>query len=77
MLLKSSVLRASQLASRQVRSNIFRNTLQQHFSSTGPTTKLIGPMDNAFNRERLAVKQHAAESTGELMALTLNALIEC
>lgn len=63
MLPRPSILRASQLVSRQVRSPVFRNTLQQRFASNEPT-KLVGPMDNAFNRERLAVKQHAAASAG-------------
>lgn len=63
MLPRPSVLRAAQLASRQIRSPVLRNTVQRRFASHEPT-KLVGPMDNAFNRERLAVKQHAKQSTG-------------
>ncbi|KAL2054103.1 hypothetical protein ABVK25_005642 [Lepraria finkii] len=62
MLPRPSVLRAAQLASRQIRSPVLRNTVQRRFASHEPT-KLVGPMDNAFNRERLAVKQHAKQST--------------
>ena len=40
-----------------------RSSLQQRFASNEPN-KLVGPMDNAFNRERLAVKQHAKQSAG-------------
>ncbi|KAL9127075.1 MAG: hypothetical protein Q9217_003977 [Psora testacea] len=40
---------------------ILRQITHRRFASTEPS-KLVGPMDNAFNRERLAVKQHAAQS---------------
>lgn len=65
MLPQPSILRASHLARQQFRATVFRNVLQRRFASTEPP-KLVGPMDNAFNRERLAVKQHAAQSAGEL-----------
>lgn len=48
-----------------------RSSLQQRFASTHPTTpgqagsKLVGAQDNAFNRERAAVKAHAAATSGE------------
>lgn len=61
MLPRPSMLRALKPAGRQGQSNILRSTLQRRFASTDPP-KLVGPMDNAFNRERLAVKHHAAES---------------
>ena len=41
-----------------------RNTLQRRLASSGAQPPLTGAADNAFNRERLAVKQHAAESSG-------------
>lgn len=59
-----SMLRALELAGRQGQIPILRTTFQRRFASTGPS-KLVGPMDNAFNRERLAVKHHAAQSAGE------------
>ena len=63
-MLSRQILRAPQRASQQTRSPILRQTLQRRFASNEPT-KLTGPMDNAFNRERMAVKQHAAESAGK------------
>ena len=42
----------------------FRSPLQRRFASSGEPP-LTGAADNAFNRERRAVKQHAAESSGE------------
>ena len=59
-----SLLRFAQLASRQPRTSPFRSTLQRRFNHPVPT-KLEGPMDNAFNRNRLAVKEHAKESAGK------------
>ena len=41
-----------------------RNTLQRRLASSGGQPQLTGAADNAFNRERLAVKHHAAESSG-------------
>lgn len=58
------MLRALELAGRQGQFPILRSTFQRRFASTEPP-KLVGPMDNAFNRERLAVKHHAAQSAGE------------
>lgn len=59
-----SLLRASQRASHQLRTPAVRSNLQRRFASTEPV-KLTGPQDNAFNRERQAVKQHAAATSGE------------
>ena len=63
MLPRPSVLRTAQFATKQPRSSFFRNTIQRRFASH-ESPKLVGPMDNAFNRERLAVKEHAKQSTG-------------
>jgi cytochrome c oxidase subunit 6a len=54
----------------QLRAPSLRTTLQRRFASTTeklpPTgAKLVGPADNAFNRERAAVKAHAAATSGE------------
>lgn len=54
---------ASRLTSQNAHSPILRTTLQRRFASK-EAPKLVGPMDNAFNRERLAVKAHAAQSAG-------------
>lgn len=40
-----------------------RNSVPRRFAS-GEMPKLTGAADNAFNRERMAVKQHAAASSG-------------
>ncbi|KAJ9620343.1 hypothetical protein H2204_012312 [Knufia peltigerae] len=46
-----------------------RSSLQQRFASTHPSppgqagSKLVGAQDNAFNRERAAVKAHAAATS--------------
>ncbi len=63
------------LAQQQLRSSSFRpalrSTLQRRFASTAPSppgqgsSKLVGTADNAFNRERAAVKAHAAATSGE------------
>ena len=52
--------------SRCTDSTIIRNTLQRRLASSQGQPPLTGAADNAFNRERLAVKQHAAESSGKL-----------
>jgi cytochrome c oxidase subunit 6a len=54
---------------RTLRSSHIRSTLQRRFESTAsklpePGQKLVGPQDNAFNRERAAVKAHAAATSG-------------
>lgn len=48
------------------RTPVLRQTIQRRFAHEGP--KFEGAADNAFNRERAAVKAHAAGSTGEFYA---------
>ena len=62
---RPSLLRAAQLTSRQTRTSPFRNTIQRRFDSHHPPAKLEGAMDNAFNRNRAAGKEHAKGSTGK------------
>jgi len=62
-MLSRQILRASQRVSQQAKFPILRQGIQRRFASHEPA-KLTGPMDNAFNRERMAVKQHAAASSG-------------
>ena len=57
------------LATRAFRNQ--RATIQRRFESTAvadklprPGDKLVGAADNAFNRERAAVKAHAAATSG-------------
>ena len=61
---RPSLLRFAQLASRQTRPSPLRSTIQRRFNHSTPP-KLEGPMDNAFNRNRIAVKEHAKDSTGK------------
>ncbi|RMD44184.1 hypothetical protein DV735_g1005, partial [Chaetothyriales sp. CBS 134920] len=75
-------LRTAQQQLRQVRSPVFRR-----FQTTTPTTsapnpllprpgdKLVGPADNAFNRERAAVKAHAAATSGLWRRLSIYVVI--
>lgn len=42
--------------------NTFRAAFRRHYSAV--KTEFQGAQDNAFNRERAAVKQHAAETSG-------------
>jgi cytochrome c oxidase subunit 6a len=54
--------RLGQRLGRQFRSPAFRSTFQRRFASE--KTELRGVADNAFNRERAAVKAHAAATSG-------------
>ena len=65
MLSQRFLQRSAQYAARQSRAPAFRKRLQQRFASSGEQPQLTGAADNAFNRERLAVKKHAAESSGQ------------
>jgi hypothetical protein len=57
----------------QIRSPVIRSALQRRFAST--EGKLTGPADNAFNRERQAVKNHAAATSGELSISRLKCVL--
>ncbi|KAL8826783.1 MAG: hypothetical protein Q9191_003582 [Dirinaria sp. TL-2023a] len=63
MLSQRLLQRSAQYAVRQSRPPAFRGLLQQRFASSGGQPPLTGAADNAFNRERAAVKKHAAESS--------------
>jgi hypothetical protein len=60
---------------RQLRSPAFRSTVQRRLESSAATPKpkqeLTGIQDNAFNRERAAVKSHAAATSGTICPLQL------
>ena len=53
-----------------------RNTVQRRFASTEGLPKLEGAMNNAFNRERQAVKAHAAKSAGECFSKVSSLSVE-
>ena len=65
--------RAGLRLAQQIRSPALRSTLQRRLESTAspsnklpmPGMKLEGAMDNAFNRERAAVKAHAQATSGK------------
>jgi hypothetical protein len=60
--LEMNTQRLGQRLGRQFRSPAFRSTFQRRFASE--KTELRGVADNAFNRERAAVKAHAAATSG-------------
>ncbi|KAL8845348.1 MAG: hypothetical protein Q9176_000519 [Flavoplaca citrina] len=62
--------RASALMTRHALQPSLRNTAQRRLAS-GEMPKLTGAADNAFNRERMAVKQHAASSSDLWRKLSL------
>ncbi|THV72506.1 hypothetical protein D6D27_09582 [Aureobasidium pullulans] len=57
-----NVLRASQRFAAQLRSPAIRTPFQRRFAST-ESSAFHGAEDNAFNRERKAVKDHAAATS--------------
>ncbi|KAK2800854.1 hypothetical protein FQN50_007995 [Emmonsiellopsis sp. PD_5] len=63
-----SALRLAQRAGRPLRSSPIRSTVQRRFAST-EEQKLPTFPDNAFNRERAAVKAHAAATSGEYIGV--------
>lgn len=63
MLPQRSMMRFSQRFASQIRSPAVRTPLQRRFASS-ETTVFKGAEDNAFNRERAAVKEHAVGTTG-------------
>lgn len=56
--------RFSQRAGQQMRSAPVRSTIQRRANSTEANPSWI--VDNEFNRERAAVKHHAASTSGQL-----------
>lgn len=53
-------------AAAQLRSPVARRAVQKRFASSEGAFK--GAEDNAFNRERKAVKDHAAATSGESLS---------
>ncbi|KAL8807373.1 MAG: hypothetical protein Q9182_000712 [Xanthomendoza sp. 2 TL-2023] len=62
--------RAFALMTRNALQPSIRNTVQRRLAS-GEMPKLTGAADNAFNRERMAVKQHAQASSDLWRKLSL------
>ncbi|KAL1582495.1 hypothetical protein WHR41_08828 [Cladosporium halotolerans] len=53
----------------------FRNQAARRWTSGIGAKGLEGPADNAFNRERAAVKQHAADTSGTWRKLSIYVVI--
>jgi cytochrome c oxidase subunit 6a len=62
MFSQRNIARLSQRASQQMRSAPVRSTVQRRFNSAEAKPSWI--VDNEFNRERAAVKHHAASTSG-------------
>lgn len=62
-----SMLRFSQRAAQQLRGTPVRSTVQRRFNSGGGSSSgqnFPWAVDNEFNRERAAVRHHAADTSG-------------
>jgi len=66
MVAQRNVFRLSKRAVQQQCSSAARSAVQRRFNSTEP--KLPWMADNEFNRERAAVKAHAASTSGECIS---------
>ena len=64
MLSQRGLLRSSQRFISPIRSSTIRAPLQRRFAGSQPS-HFTGAEDNAFNREREAVKEHAAATSGK------------
>ncbi|KAJ5124716.1 uncharacterized protein N7515_008541 [Penicillium bovifimosum] len=67
--------RLFQRASQQTRSTPVRSTVQRRFNSV--ESKPSWAVDNEFNRERAAVKHHAASTSDLWRKLSIFAVIPC
>lgn len=67
------MLRTSQRLASQLRSLAVRQPFQRRFAST-ENTAFHGAEDNAFNRERKAVKDHAAATSGSYLEEICNTI---
>ena len=67
MLRSQFALRSLQSSRSVPQSTILRSVIQRRLASTEGQPPLTGTADNAFNRERRAVKAHAAATSGELL----------
>ena len=57
-----------------MRTSLYRSNIQRRLAhAEGPP--LTGAADNAFNRERQAVKAHAAATSGKPLTDTVDALV--
>ena len=68
MLPKRQLFSISYRCLNHLRSSRLRTQVQRRFEST-PSSELESAKDNAFIRERKAVKEHAAATAGERLLL--------
>lgn len=59
-------LTAARILARSTIRSLPRQPVRKYATHSEMETQLSGPQDNAFNRERLAVKRHAEETSGSL-----------
>lgn len=64
MLSCDALIRSSRFLKQRATRPILRSAFGRRYAQTRESG-LSGPADNAFNRERAAVKQHAAATSGE------------
>ncbi|KAL9123257.1 MAG: hypothetical protein Q9187_000202 [Circinaria calcarea] len=76
MLPQPSLIRASQRIVIPARNPAVKTNLQRRFATTQEPA-LTGPADNAFNRERRAVKAHAAATSDTWRKLSIYVTIPC
>jgi len=57
---------AARLARTQARTALSRQAARRSATTNAPSSGLSGAADNAFNRERAAVKDHAAATSGTI-----------
>ncbi|KAH8686053.1 putative cytochrome c oxidase subunit VIa [Tricladium varicosporioides] len=70
-----TMLRTTQRFAANLRTPAVRQTVQRRFASS--ETVFTGAEDNAFNRERAAVKAHAAATSDLWRKLSIYATIPC
>ena len=71
MLLQRQIIHSAPRFTAQLRSPAVRSMVQRRLASSSPAQ----PGENAFIRERRAVKEHAAATTGEIAHLSINACL--
>ncbi|BDD63313.1 hypothetical protein MAP00_008222 [Monascus purpureus] len=72
-----NVARLSQRALQPLRTAPVRSTVPCRFNSTGSSKLPEWVVDNEFNRERAAVKEHAAGTSSLWRRLSIYAVIPC
>jgi len=77
MLSRNALLGASRALQSPLRAPATRSAIRRPYSTPTGGSALKGDADNAFNRERAAVKQHAAETSGLWRKLSIYVVVPC